>query len=388
MNIGIDKIGFYTPPMFVDLVELATAREESPEKYTVGIGQEKMAVAPQSQDIISMAANAALAILDEDDREKIDLIIVGTESGIDASKSAAVIVHDLLKIQSQARAMEIKHACYGATAGLQMAKGHIALNPDSRALVIATDIARYGLATGGEVTQGAGAVAMVLSADPRILAFDKESGYASHDVHDFWRPAYSEYAMVDGKYSNEQYIAFFEETWNLYKQKSNRTLNDFAAISFHLPYTKMGWKALREILSEASEEQQELLASRYQASTTLNRFVGNIYTGSLYLSFLSLLEHARDLSTGDRIGFYSYGSGAVGEFFSGTLIEGYMEQLPEEGYQGLLAKRNQISVSDYERIFLQELPQDGSSYSVDPGEDSSPIRLAGVKDHKRLYVIQ
>lgn len=388
MDIGIDKIGFYTPHLFVDLTELAVARAEAPEKYTIGIGQEKMAVAPQSQDIVSMAANAALAILDEEDREKIDLIIVGTESGIDASKSAAVSVQNLLKIQPHARAMEIKHACYGATAGLQMAKGHIALNPESRALVIGTDIARYGLATGGEVTQGAGAVAMVVSANPRILAFDRETAYTSNDIADFWRPSYSEYAMVDGKYSNEQYIAFFENTWKLYKEKTNRTLADFAAVCFHLPYTKMGWKAMREVLSEASEEQQERLAVRYKASTQLNRNVGNIYTGSLYLSFLSLLEHAHDLRVGDRIGFYSYGSGAVGEFFSGTLVEGYREQLGKADYALLLEERTQISVPEYERIFLMELPTDGSSYSVEQNEDPSPIRLAGVKDHKRLYVIQ
>lgn len=388
MEIGIDKIGFYTPHLFVDLNELATARAEAPEKYTIGIGQEKMALAPQSQDIVSMAANAALAILDEEDREKIDLIIVGTESGIDASKSAAVVVQNLLKIQPHARAMEIKHACYGATAGLQMAKGHIALNPESRALVIGTDIARYGLATGGEVTQGAGAVAMVVSANPRILTFDRETAYTSNDIADFWRPSYSEYAMVDGKYSNEQYIAFFENTWNLYKEKTNRTMEDFAAICFHLPYTKMGWKALREVLGEVSEEQQERLSKNYKASTQLNRNVGNIYTGSLYLSFLSLLEHAEDLQAGDRIGFYSYGSGAVAEFFSGRLVEGYRGQLAENGYASQLEERTQVSVPEYEQIFLMELPEDGSSYTVEPNNDPSPIRLAGVKDHKRLYVIQ
>ena len=62
MRIGIDKIGFYTPPMYVDMNELAEARGDEPAKYTIGIGQSQMAVTPLSQDIVSMAANAAFQI--------------------------------------------------------------------------------------------------------------------------------------------------------------------------------------------------------------------------------------------------------------------------------------------------------------------------------------
>ncbi len=92
-----------------------------------------------------------------------------------------------------------------------MAKDYVTLHPDRAALVIGTDVARYGLATGGEVTQGAGAIAMLITANPRILHLDSASAFYSRDIMDFWRPSYSEYAMVDGKYSNEQYIAFFKE---------------------------------------------------------------------------------------------------------------------------------------------------------------------------------
>ena len=46
MKIGIDKIGFYTSNMYVDMTELANARNEDPNKYLIGIGQEKMAVIP------------------------------------------------------------------------------------------------------------------------------------------------------------------------------------------------------------------------------------------------------------------------------------------------------------------------------------------------------
>ena len=45
MDIGIDQIGFYTPNKFVDMVDLANARNQDPNKFLIGIGQDRMAVA-------------------------------------------------------------------------------------------------------------------------------------------------------------------------------------------------------------------------------------------------------------------------------------------------------------------------------------------------------
>src|SRR5699024_7254749 len=147
--------------------------------------------------------------------------------------------------------------CYGGTAAIQLAKGHIALHPDSKVLVLASDIARYGLETAGEVTQGAGAIAMVISADPKIMVLEDDSTYLTKDSMDFWRATYSDVAYVDCKFSNEQYLSFFNEVWESYKAKTSATIEDFAAICYHLPYTKMGLKALRTILDEGTEETQE-----------------------------------------------------------------------------------------------------------------------------------
>src|SRR5699024_5514913 len=183
-------------------------------------------------------------------------------------------------------------------------------------------IARYGLKTSGEVTQGAGAIAMVISQNPKIMELENDSTYLTKDIMDFWRPTYSDVAYVDGKYSNEQYRSFFKDTWEAYKQETTSTIYDFAALCFHLPYTTMGIKASREILGEASETNQKQLTERLAYSLYYSKRVGNIYTASLYLGLLSLLENTT-LQAGDKIGLFSYGSGAVGEFFTGTLQPGY-----------------------------------------------------------------
>ena len=112
----------------------------------------------------------------------------------------------------------------------------------------------------------------------------------------------------------------------------------------------MGKKALDSIINDADETTQERLTSGYEDAVYYNRYVGNIYTGSLYLSLISLLEN-RSLKGGQTIGLFSYGSGSVGEFFSATLVEGYEKQLDIEGHKALLNERQEVSVEDYESFF-------------------------------------
>lgn len=89
-------------------------------------------------------------------------------------------------------------------------------------------------------------------------------------------------------------------------------------MTFHLPYTKMGKKALKLVLPDTDEATGERLQRRFEASTRYCRRVGNIYTGSLYLGLLSLLDNDTSLKAGDRIGLFSYGSGAVAEFLAAS----------------------------------------------------------------------
>ncbi|HEM6163668.1 hydroxymethylglutaryl-CoA synthase [Streptococcus suis] len=382
MNIGIDKIGFAAPDYVLDLADLAQARNVDPNKFKIGLLQSEMAVAPITQDIISLGAKAAEAILTEEDKHTIDMVIVGTESSVDQSKAAAVTIHGLLGIQPFARSIEMKEACYGATAGLSLAKSHIAQFPESKVLVIASDIAKYGVASGGEPTQGAGAVAMLVTANPRILVLNNDNVCQTRDIYDFWRPNYDKYPRVDGKFSTEQYTDCLTTTFGYYQQKTGKTLNDFAAMCLHIPFSKQGLKGLQAITQD--EETLERLTERFQEAIVYNKVVGNIYTGSIFLSLLSLLENSRALETGDQILFYSYGSGAVCEIFSGQLVEGYRNHLQENRLEQL-NQRTKLSVKEYEQIFFEEITLDETGSSLDLPEDQSPFALIKVDNHKRIY---
>ena len=158
MKVGIDQIGYFTPNKYVDMVDLAHARNQDPNKFLIGIGQKKMSVADPTQDAVSMGINATLRYIDKIDKSKVGLLIFGTESSVDQSKSGSLFVKSALGLDPTVRAFEVKEACFGLTAGLMIAQDFVRLHPDQTAIVIGSDIARYGVNTAGEVTQGAGSV--------------------------------------------------------------------------------------------------------------------------------------------------------------------------------------------------------------------------------------
>ncbi|MGK9044708.1 hydroxymethylglutaryl-CoA synthase [Mammaliicoccus vitulinus] len=388
MAIGIDKLDFYIPNFYVSMDDLAKARQVDPNKFKIGIGQTKMAVNPVSQDIISMGINAAQDILSEQDKKDIDMVIVATESGIDHSKAASIEIHNQLNIQPFARCIEMKEACYSATAAIQLAKDFLSNHPGKKVLVIASDIARYGINSGGEPTQGAGAVALLLSHNPRILELNDDSVAYTNNVYDFWRPTSEKYPVVDGKLSKDAYIESFNTVWNEYSKRTGYDVKDFESFCFHVPFTKMGEKAFKTILNENVEDSiKNRLMDAYQESVLWNRDVGNIYTGSLYLSLISLLQN-HTFQPEQKVCLFSYGSGAVGEIFSGSIVEGYEQVLDKEKHLNMLDSREQLSIEEYETFFNRFDNQEFDLERELKQDPYSKVYLESIEDHIRTYKIE
>lgn len=384
MQVGIDKIGFYTPNKYIDMVDLAHARNEDPNKYLIGIGQKQMSVADQTQDAVSMGINATLRYFHKIDQDKVGLLIFGTESSIDQSKSASLFVKSALKLRPEVRTFEVKEACFGLTAALMIARDFVRVHPDQSAIVIGSDIARYGVGTPGEVTQGAGSISLLIKADPKILTLNDGHSAYSEDINDFWRPNDHKTALVQGKYSTQVYLDFFKKTFTDYKKLKNWQTQDFNAIIYHLPFTKQGLKANRIAIENQDKEVADRLADSFEASKQLSMCVGNIYTASLYLSLLSLLEKQK-MEPNSLIGLFSYGSGAMGEFFSGNLVDGYEKELEPDQDEKLLNDRQRLSVEEYEQVFNQALndPEDNEKLTSDASKGT--WYFAGTKDHIRQY---
>ena len=388
MPTGIEKISFYTPRYILPLEELAKARGADYDKYRVGIGQEVMAVAPPDEDIVTMAASAALPF--ESLFPTIDTVFFATESSIDQSKAAGLFVHGLLGLPKQCRVIELKQACYSATLALRMATQMVALNPKKRILVLTSDIARYELGSPAEPTQGAGAIAMLVSSKPKILTLDPEAGIYAEDVMDFWRPNYRDEAVVEGKTSTRIYLHALQHTWKHYQKQSGRSLHDFDYCCFHTPFTNMAKKAHQLLQKQQSKDDptNTVPAKTFdaQVAPTLhyNRLTGNTYSASLYECLACLLDQEPIDLDNNRVGFFSYGSGCTAEFFSGTITKGYAKHVRTEEHRALLEDRIPLTVRQYEDVFQLALPRDGWDHQF--GEyRTGPFRFSGITGHKRVY---
>lgn len=386
LKVGIDTISFYSPHYVFPLEELAKARGFKADKFSASLGQQNMAVPSPDEDIVTMAANAAVGALKDIDITAVELLLFATESGIDQSKAAGIYVHDLLGLPERCRVVELKQACYSATMALQLALPFLRQHPDKKVLLIASDIARYGLDTTGESSQGAGAVAMVLSANPRIIAFDTEYGVITSNVMDFWRPNYSDTAFVEGKYSSKLYLQMLEKAWQQYFELSQRQFSDHAYYCYHMPVPRLVETAHQYLAKVTGQQKlsEETIQQHLGNSLEYGRNIGNSYSASLYVGLTSLLDLTAEDMTNQRIGFYSYGSGCVAEYFSGVVQLGYKSVLNTQCHKDMLVNRTALSFADYETFFSFDYPKDGSLCEI-PVHQSGLFRLAAIRDHQRIY---
>jgi hydroxymethylglutaryl-CoA synthase len=409
-RIGIDALGLAVPRRYVDMEALALARGVAPGKYLQGLGAREMAVAEPGEDTVALAAQATERALVASgiDRGNVGLLVVGTETGVDHSKPVASFVHGLLELPTAMRVYDTQHACYGGTAGVMAAVDWIASGAAAgrAAVVVCSDIARYGVGTPGEPTQGAGSVAMVISADPALLALDVGiSGAASMHVHDFWRPLGQRDAQVDGHYSMRCYLDAIATAYRGWRTRAidhglihggGVVSEQLARICYHVPFCKMAHKAHLHVrrcdledagvahdVAAEEERGRASLAAQVEPSLALCAAIGNIYTGSLYLGLTGLLHAQAASLVGQRIGLFSYGSGCTSEFFSGVVAERAAERIAAANITQLLAARQRISIPAYEAIMA--LPP-AAPIEPEPGQaGEAGFRFVGVTNHQRQY---
>jgi hydroxymethylglutaryl-CoA synthase len=384
--VGLEAMGLAVPGQYVDMTELAEARGVAPGKYLEGIGLEQMAVPSVGEDTVTLAVRAARVALRGVDVSQIGLCIVGTETAVDHSKPVASFVQGLLGLPTYCRVYETKHACYGGTAGLMTALDWLRAgsNQGRKALVIAADIARYGLRTAGEPTQGAGAVAMLVSSTPKLISYEPTVGTFSRDVMDFWRPLYSKDAVVDGQYSVTCYLESLKGAYSAYLANGGKgPSSELAALAYHVPYPKMAKKAHEALCALENDPASATSFERQvKSGLALPRRIGNIYTGSMYLSLLSVLATDTRSLDDARLGFFSYGSGSCAEFWVGRVMPGAQAAVKAMDLPALLDGRTRVGVSEYERIMglregLDEKPLEG------PGAGGDGY--LGVEQHRRTY---
>ena len=379
--VGIHDLSVATAHYVVGLTELAEAAGVPPQKYLTGLGQEAMSFPAPDEDIVTMGAAAALPILERHGMERIRTVLFATESGIDQSKAAGVFVHTLLGLPSGVRVVELKQACYSGTAALQMAAGMVARDPREQVLLIMSDVARYQLDTPGEPTQGAAAAAMLVSADPALLELEPVTGVHTADVNDFWRPNDSTTAMVDGGLSLRAYLASLMGAWDDFHARGGAGFHTIERFVYHQPFTKMAQKAHARLSQHTSHA---VSVNALKGSLDYNRVLGNSYTASLYIGLAAMLDGSDDLA-GSRVGLFSYGSGSVGEFFTGVVQPDYAQHRRRETTLAALEARRPLDLEGYRA--LHSAHTESSQDRETPRVTSGPFRFGGIQGQARQYEV-
>lgn len=384
-DVGIDHIAAYIPDHFLSLDSLAEARKIDVKKYHDGIGVKEMSIPTYSEDIVSMGANAGLRLLRESgvDPQDIGLLIVGSESSEDRAKPDATLIHSLLGIGESCRVFNIVHACAGANYGLVSAIDWLLADSTRKyAMVIASDIAIYGIGSAGEPTQGAGAVALLVSRSPRLLRI-KEAANFSNNVYDFWRPLKEPFPIVKGVYSVQCYL---KAALSCFKKITVNGGYDFV---YHTPYPKLVEKVHFEVCSLLGMELDEKInhyKDRVQPANDFSSRIGNTYTASLWFSLLGCLEsrlsgmHSNEKEANADRGLYlfSYGSGSGAILMEASPSKDWGTMADYFNYSEEAARRIPLSVEDYEKIL--------SGAGAEIAEfNSGKFCYSGSENHQRKY---
>ncbi|WGK68088.1 hydroxymethylglutaryl-CoA synthase [Candidatus Haliotispira prima] len=408
-RVGIERINLYGGSMSLDLRTLAEARDKDPDKNVSELLINRRTLLPPWEDIITIAANAAKPIIDEEIAEKIGLFIVGTEGSTDFGKPISTNLHEALQLPSNVRNFETKHACFSGMAAMDsaidwVASGH---NQGRKALVIAADFSRVHMNTKQEFVMGGVATAMVISDQPEIIEFELgKRGNWTTNIYDTYRPTARE-EMGNNETSLFTYIDALEGSYNDYvkivegmgEQIDFNTY--FKKLVFHTPFAGMAFQAFRSLnsIANSGKKKSELrtdFETKVLPALRISRQVGSCYASSNYAGIVSLLLSCDDLQAGDRVGFYAYGSGAIGEFYSATVCPDAGEKLQKLQIIEKLEARYQANVSEYEeneaiRDSYVENPDFEPDFSKPAGvydkcyKDAGLYVLKSVREYRRKY---
>ena len=268
LNVGISGFSTYLPPYRVSLEDWCRWTGASWDKTRAVVGNSFRMRGP-TQSVYTMAGTAVMRLIERYgiDPGRIGFLGLGTESSTDNS-AGAIIVKGMLDDRFRAQGLppinrhcevpEVKHACLGAVYALKHALRYLALEDDDRcAVVVSSDIAEYARGSSGEPTQGAGAVAMLLERDPKLLSVNlKCIGSASaYRAVDFRKPVlrnlirtqlnrhFQDLPVFNGKYSTTCYL---DETLHALSDMLRRLnvnpatyYHKLGAVFMHRPYHRM-----------------------------------------------------------------------------------------------------------------------------------------------------
>ena len=268
-QVGISGLAVYVPPHRINLSDWCQWYGQPWDKIRAVVGHSFRMRGPR-ENVYTMAAISIVRLIEQYDVDpaKIRYLALGTESSTDNAAGSVVVkglVNRYLEAQGKppiGRACEVpefKHACLGGVYGMKNAVRFLQCEPeDAVAIVVSADVAEYSRGTSGEPTQGAGAVAMLLEKQAKMLILRPEFAGSSSAYRqvDFRKPLarimgekqrqhgqLRDFPVFNGRYSTTCYL---DATLNAVRDMFNRRighpigyLEGLGATFMHRPYRKM-----------------------------------------------------------------------------------------------------------------------------------------------------
>nr|ABM63533.1 BryR [Candidatus Endobugula sertula] len=369
--IGIESMNAFGGTAFLDVMKLAQHRQLEMSRFDNLLMHQKSVALPY-EDPITFGVNAAKPIIDglsDVEKNNIELLITCSESGIDFSKSMSTYIHKYLGLNRSCRLFEIKQACYSGTGGFQMAINFILsrTSPGAKALIVATDISRFIIDKNNfeqvedwsyaEPSNGAGAVALLISESPHIYQVDiGANGYYGYEVMDTCRPE-ADGDAGDADLSLLSYLDCCEHAFLEYQKRVEGVdyRHSFDYLAFHTPFGGMVKGAHRTMMRKIAKAQPHEIEEDFQRRVVpgLNycQRVGNIMGATIFLSLASTICNGHYPSP-KRLGCFSYGSGCCSEFYSGMVTQEGAQTLKKFNIEKELNERYSLSMSEYDNLLI------------------------------------
>jgi hydroxymethylglutaryl-CoA synthase len=405
MHVGIERATLATGGYRISPETLAAARgldmeallRRNRELFTA-----RTVLAPH-EDAVTLAVDAARAVLEGQDTKSVGLLVVATESAVDFGKPVSTWVHRFCELPARCRNFEVKHMCYGGTAALRVAADWVSSSarPGQKALVISADASRphghFDVADGalGELGGGGCAVAMVVGAEPHLLALEPgRLGLWTNELSDALRPTL-DYERIEGELSFFSYLDALEACLEHYQEVTGPFDFErfFQRNIYHAPFPGMARVAHGVLCERAGllEPRQVEASFRAQVAPSLHfsRKLGTAYGASPYVGLLGLLHADSNLSGGERVSVFSYGSGCQAEFFSGVLGPEARHRADTARIERALEARTHLSLEQYEAFEQERARSAGAAHFVPTTQGQAAagrLVLERVENHRRHYV--
>jgi 3-hydroxy-3-methylglutaryl CoA synthase len=376
--VGIEKIGVYPCALALPMERLCAARGNDPRHLREGLLVDERSLNPAWEDPVTMAVHAAARVLTDEDRQKIALLLVCSESGVDQEKPMSTWVHRYLGLPAHCRNLELKHACYSGTGALHLAASWVraGVEPGKKALVITTDQSRMHLGQPWEYVMGAGACALLVGDQPDFLELELgASGVYTEEVSDLTRPT-SRVETGNSELSLISYLNALEETWDDFTRVVGDVNldRDFRWNVYHVPFGGLTLRAHRALLRRGGLYDRDAVARHFAARTlpslAYNRRMGGTYAGATFIALLGLVDHS-EAQPGDPISIFSYGSGCCAELYRARLGRRVREVAASAALGRALDQRRVVEVAEYEAIERER------TASVDEGNFAPGLETPG-----------